>query len=92
MKAARGPLSYEEVAFRIRRYLIEPQWVSSTTVRRTELGPEEKADPVLLWAMAQVYGVATADLSPVAAEFISTLRVLCGIHVYPDQSGYGSAA
>lgn len=69
MREARGTRGYEDVAASMRAYLAPAQWVTGSTVRRTELGAEEKADPVRLWAMSQVYEVPLEQLSPIAARW-----------------------
>lgn len=73
MKAAREAkgLSYEAAAARASRLLLPSQEFVSSTARRTELGPEEDADPIRLWALAQVYEVPLEELSPIAAEWFA---------------------
>lgn len=71
MKAARKAkgLSHEAAAARASRLLLPSQEFTSSTSRRTEQGPEEDADPVRVWALAQVYGVPLEELSPIAAAW-----------------------
>lgn len=79
MKAAREAqgLSYEKAASRAGRLLLPSQEFTSTTLQRTENGPEDRADPIRLWALAQVYQVPLEELSPMAAQWfagVSTQR------------------
>lgn len=80
-REAKG-LSYENAAYELRAHLDPAQWVSSSTVRRVERGPEEKADPVVLWALAHVYDVPLSELSERAAKWITSRFVMAD-----DQAG-----
>lgn len=70
MRTARGTMSYEEATYAIREYLTPAQWVSISTTRRIEHITEEEADPVLVWALSQVYRVPLEKLSTIASEWI----------------------
>jgi len=58
-------LSRTEASFAIRDYLPRAMWVSGETIRRLEAGltPVDKADAVLVQALANVYDIRLADLS-----------------------------
>lgn len=73
MKKARQAkgLSFEAAAARASRLLLPSQEFTSSTARRTEQGAEEDADPIRVWALAQVFGQPLEDLSPIAAEWFS---------------------
>lgn len=73
MRAARKAvgLSYEAAAARASRLLLPSQEFTSSTARRTEEGPEEDADPIRLWALAQVFQVPLEELSPLAAQWFA---------------------
>lgn len=69
-RRAKG-LSFEAAAARASRLLLPSQEFTSSTARRTEQGAEEDADPIRVWALAQVFGQPLEDLSPIAAEWFS---------------------
>ena len=71
-------LSLVEASFRVRVWLPEAEWVGYDVIRRIEAGvtPEEKADPVLLAALAKAYGTEVADLSEVGDKALSMVREL----------------
>lgn len=75
MKAAREAkgLSYERAAAHASRLLMASQEFGEATCRRIEQGDEEDADPIRLWALAQVYDVPLEVLSPLAAGWFATL-------------------
>lgn len=52
--------------------------MSRETLRRLEVGiiSEDKANPVHIAALAQVYGVRISDISPPAAEALGTVDLL----------------
>ena len=85
-KAAR--LSTIEAAYSIRELLPPSEWKSYQAIHRLEVGEtaETDASPALLAALAKVYDVPLAELSPVAAE--SRQRLLS---LFLDETlGHGS--
>lgn len=73
MRSARNEagLSLVDATFELRSYLPKPLWCSIETIRRLESpkADENKADTLLIIALANVYGVGVARLlSPVAAN------------------------
>lgn len=64
--------SIARLKIELTRRLPEPLWVSDETLRRYEIDwyPIEKADPVLLTALADIYGVelGVIDLTRTATE------------------------
>lgn len=69
-REAKG-LSYERAAAHASRLLLPPQEFTGVTLQRTERGAEAAADPIRLWAIAQVYEVDLEELSPIAAGWFS---------------------
>lgn len=80
LRAAREAcgVSLLEATIRLRDQLPEALWVSLETVRRLELGvtPESKADPMLLAALAAVYGRPLSEISAVKAAELEGLSDL----------------
>lgn len=76
----RNGLSLLDAMTEVRRLLPRPLWVTHETLRRYEKGlvPEEKADPVLLEALAIAYGVRLEELSPAADAAFERLIDLRG--------------
>ncbi len=70
--------SLSEATFELRSVLPKALWCSLETIRRMENGrtTEAKADPVLVTALADVYGCKVRDLSPSIAEGLEGLRDL----------------
>lgn len=66
----RADLSTIEAAYVIRDHLPRSEWRSYQAIHRLEVGEtsEENASPVLLAALARVYGVPLYVLSPLADE------------------------
>lgn len=71
-------LSLSEATFQLRSVLPKALWCSLETVRRMENGrtTEDKADPVLVTALADIYGCKVRDLSPLVADELKGLRGL----------------
>ena len=80
MKEAReqAGLSTMNAAYAIRSRLPEPLWISNEPIRRMENGKmaEEKADPILVCALAAVYGVEVRTLSPLIADALGLVDQL----------------
>lgn len=83
MRTARqdAELSLAETTYAIRSRLPEPLWISLDPIRRMEVGTttEEKADPLLVCALAAVYGVQVSDLSPKVAEYLGIVDELLNV-------------
>lgn len=73
----RAGLSLEESAFRLRLILPEPYWVSYSTIQRLERRADP--DPVLVAALATVFGVALEDLPAEVAGQVARVRALLGV-------------
>lgn len=80
LKQARVDAGYsqDEATFRSRQYLPESLWFSTGTLQRFENGttPEQKANPVVLRALAKLYGVPLRQVSVLADESLSEVRTL----------------
>lgn len=87
MKQARVTkgLSTQEATFAIRSRLPEPLWISNDPIRRMENGRtvEEKADPLLVCALAAAYGVRVRELSPLVADALGMVDDL--LHATSEQ-------
>lgn len=68
-------LSYAETTYRIRAELPEPMWVSLETIRRVEKR-ERDIDPVLVVALARVYGKSVSDLPEEVGGQVKQVRDL----------------
>ena len=68
----------DDAAYLVRQRLPQPMGLSRETLARLERGqvPEDRADPVVIAALADVYGCPVAELSPLAATHLSSLRQL----------------
>ena len=71
-------LTLNETAILLRARLPKPLWVTLDPIRRMEIGTttEEKADPVLVRALADIYGKPLAELSPLIAEELELVERL----------------
>lgn len=69
-------ISLNELAFRIRPYLSEQDWVTGEAIRRYELDMVRKVNYGLLVAIGEVLGVSLNELSPALADEAKTLRDL----------------
>lgn len=71
-------LSLINVMVEMRSRLPRSQWPSQEKLRRYESGavPETRADPLLIVALADIFGCKVADLSPVASEAVQSMRDL----------------
>ena len=94
MEAARAKrgLAADEAAVDARRFLHGLRNVSRMTIYRLESGAitEDRADPFVVAALANVYGESTAKLSKIAAERLQRYRdllerrIMC-CSVFPDR-------
>ena len=77
--ASSGPLAGEGHNRKICNLVPEPYQGSLQTINRLEIGftPEEKANPVIVAALATTYGVPLSQLSEVAAKNMEMVRRLC---------------
>lgn len=68
----------DDAAYLVRQRLPQPMGLSRETLARLERGqvPEDRADPVVIAALADVYCCPVAELSPVAAVHLDSLRRL----------------
>ena len=57
-------LSLYEVGYRLRQALPASYHITQSTLARLETGGSARQDPVLLAALADVYGVSLAELAP----------------------------
>lgn len=71
-------LTLIELMIEVRQRLPRSRWVTNETLRSYENGTktEDKADPVVVAALADVFGCSIADLSPTIAESSVMIRDL----------------
>lgn len=76
-------LRLDDASVRLRDLVGPVLGVSRETIRRYEadLVPEEKWDPVVILALADIYGVPIAQLSPVALDALARLNELSASHL-----------
>lgn len=67
-------MSLEDATFSLRQVLPKPYWVSLNTIRRMEMRSEP--DPVVVAALAKVYGVEACDLPEEISQQLESVRVL----------------
>ncbi len=99
LKAAREArkISLRALMVHVDSLLPLPLWVTDETLRRYETGfvTEEKADPIIVQAVARALGVSVEDLSPSIAIELNQLRALLGDpadnHQFGDNGSYPHA-
>lgn len=69
-------MSYEQAAYQLRDELPRPMWVSLGTIRRMEMKADEEQNPLVVLALARVYGVSESDLPPTVKAQIGQIRAL----------------
>lgn len=89
-------LTLADATFVLRARLPNHVRPSLETIRRLETGftSEEKADPVIVAALAKAYGRPISELSPIAAEAVEQLRSVLyevGGDLPSAQSGWTAA-
>ena len=87
MRAARqrSGLTLEDVYVELRARLPRRWCPSPPTLHRLEMDrPEEKVNPLVLCALAEVYRVELADLTPMTAEDLPRLSELLSSNREPD--------
>lgn len=74
-------LSLNEVAYRIRAHLPSPDWVGPDVIGRIENGskPETSVRPLLMAALAKVYGRTVEELSPTAGDGLDVVVNLLSV-------------
>ncbi len=72
---ARGRLSYEEVAYRLRGVKGAPH-VSLATIRRMEKMPDDKLNPHVVAGLVAVYGKRISDLPSPMRERVEEAKGL----------------
>lgn len=71
-------LSLRDLHVELQSRLPRSRWVSYEKLRRYENGmmPETRADPLLVIALADVFGCKVAELSPIADQAVQVMRDL----------------
>lgn len=75
-------LRLDDASYKVRE-LLGPMGCSRETIRRYEIGkvPEEKWDPIIILALAEVYGVPVIDLSNIAVAALQTASAVIVRHL-----------
>lgn len=78
LRELRGDRPLVDVVYDLRQVLPENMWISQSTLSRYELDPdaEKKMSPVLVTALAKVYGASVSELSELHAAAARTVRDL----------------
>lgn len=84
-------LSLIDLMIEVRARLPRSKWVTHETLRGYENGtrPEDRADPVVVAALADVFGCRVEDLSPLVAEAADVIRELLVKLSDSDGGGHG---
>lgn len=91
LKAARlsKGLTLEGATFAVRGILPKSQWVTLSTVRRTEMGGTRRPNVTLIAALCEVYGVQFSQVAPellADANSMSTLLAATASYAARDSN------